>query len=500
MSGEQSRANVKNASWSSGAHVLNMVAVFLLTPLIIHRLGVELYGVFTIVTTVIGFSSILSLGLGQATLYYVVKFRAEDDTQNVNAVIETTVFMYACMSLPVCVLVFFGADVLVEWVFRVSEAHADAARSAFQLSAFGFFAFFLNSVADSGLKAYERFDYSALTTFFTRLLTLLAQVGLLFLGYGLESLVLALVLGTAVNGVWKYMILKSKLAVGLSWIPKFSWQLLRMVLGYGIYSWLNSILSALRTQGDILLVGALVGPALLPFYTVPIKVMSQVFFLLNRMFEFLFPYIGKLHTQGKRRELVDVYEKSTYALALMSVLAIVPLAVLAYPIMELWLGDDSTYMMAYLMQIMSLRFVVYPLSIVNSRFLQGTAKVKEQSIIKAVNCLVILTSIGVLGYYYGIVGAAWGQMAVFVNLIANRCYVEKALFGAVDVFRVVIPVASAAAAILASLYVLPIVIVVDFPAMLLSTVGAVVLGATICLSLLFLGRKLSRSTPSLAVN
>jgi O-antigen/teichoic acid export membrane protein len=500
VSGKQSRANVKNAAWSSGGHVLNMLAVFLLTPLIIRQLGLELYGIFTIVSTVIGFSSILSLGLGQATLYYVVKFRAEEEHDQVNSVIETTVFMYGCMSLPVCLLVFFGADVLVDWVFRVSQVHADAAKSAFRLSAFGFFAFFLNSVADSGLKAYERFDYSTLTTFFTRLSTLLAQVGLLFLGYGLEALVLALVVGTAINGIWKYAILKSKLAIGLSWIPLFSGKLLRLVLGYGIFSWANSILSALRTQGDILLVGALVGPAMLPFYSVPIKVMSQVFFLLNRTFEFLFPYIGKLHTQGKTKEMSDVYEKATYVLALMSVLAIAPLAVLAYPIMELWLGEESSYMMAFLMQIMSLRFVVYPLSIVNSRFLQGTAKVKQQSIIKALNCLVILSSIGVLGYYYGIVGAALGQMAVFVNLIANRCYVEKALFGSIQLYRVVMPVAAAAVSVMAALLLLPSIVIVDYSEIAWATAGALIIGSLVCILVLLLGRFLSGMTSRLALN
>lgn len=60
-----------NAFWNILSNVLNILLLFILTPIITKGLGDAQYGIYIILGTIGGALSIINLGLGEATLRYV---------------------------------------------------------------------------------------------------------------------------------------------------------------------------------------------------------------------------------------------------------------------------------------------------------------------------------------------------------------------------------------------------------------------------------------------
>lgn len=104
--------------------VLNYATIFLtnvvgllLTPFIIKRLGDAEYGLYTLIGAFVGYISVLDLGLNNAVIRFVAKYRAEKDRSGEATFISTTLWIYFAISAMVLItgaLLYSNFSVLFE--------------------------------------------------------------------------------------------------------------------------------------------------------------------------------------------------------------------------------------------------------------------------------------------------------------------------------------------------------------------------------------------------
>ena len=437
--GAQGKSNLKNSFWGSVDFIVTTGSVFLLIPVLLSTIGQEMFGVMVIVNTMMGFSGMFGFGLGQATLKFVSDYRAREEEGKIAEVVRTTLWVYFLTGLLAFLIMFMAAGWLAESVFNVSEDQVEDALFAIRAGGLGFLSFLVFGVAENTYKGFEQFKRPVVFRSFVRLLTLSGQIVLALSGFGLAYLVGLQVLLYLFGACVLFIRLKRELVTQLSFLPWISWSTLKTVFSYGFYTYLSGLFGLLRQNGDTLLVGAILGPSALALYTIPIRLLSQVHALLSRAYGFLFPYVSKLHAHGDREGLVRCYEQSTFQISVISAGLITPIAVLAYPILALWLGDSIAAQAGGVMQVMALRFAIFPLSIVNAYFLMGSGQVKVMSLVTAVNALFSLSVIASFAYYFGLWGAALGQLSVFIPVLINRFIIEWKVMKVRCFFRVVMP-------------------------------------------------------------
>src|SRR5215471_3210338 len=68
-----------NALYSILEYIALPVTMVIATPYLIHRLGVEQFGLWMLVLAIVGSMGTLSTGFGAATIKYVAGFRGRDD-------------------------------------------------------------------------------------------------------------------------------------------------------------------------------------------------------------------------------------------------------------------------------------------------------------------------------------------------------------------------------------------------------------------------------------
>jgi O-antigen/teichoic acid export membrane protein len=81
----------------------------------------------------------------------------------------------------------------------------------------------------------------------------------------------------------------------------------------------------------------------------------------------------------------------------------------------------------------------------------GTGQVRLLSIIVGVNAVVSLVAIAALASWFGLPGAAYGNLVACLGIAVNRAVIEQTLFGRVDVVRVLLPVVSGLAVVAGTL-------------------------------------------------
>ena len=92
--------------------IFEVLSTLLLTPLITKSLGVAEFGVYKLVTSVSSYLLLLDLGLGNATIRYMAKYRENDDVQKSRNFLGVCIIYYGIIAaitliLGVVLILFF---------------------------------------------------------------------------------------------------------------------------------------------------------------------------------------------------------------------------------------------------------------------------------------------------------------------------------------------------------------------------------------------------------
>lgn len=436
----QSKTNFRNSFWGGLDYVVTAGSVFLLIPVLLKTIGQEMFGIMVIVNSVMGFSGLVSFGLGQATLKYVAEYNSKNEIQLVKDVICTTLNFYLLLGVVCASALFFASEWLAVSVFSISPANEATAILSLQLGSVGFFTFLVSSVGENVWKAFERFDVPVIVRSVARALTLVAQIILALLGFSLAWLVVVQVLATAIASILILILIRRYLIADYKLISWPQNKVFKKIFSYGVFTYIAGLFGMMQEHGMNFVIASVLGPSMLALYIIPIRLLSQAHGLVGRLYGFLFPYVSKIHAREEFAELLNCYRKSTLQVSTLSICTIGVISIAAYPLLEIWLGLDVSLQVAGLLQIIAFRFIVYPLSVINSAFLMGTGKVKVIAGMTFITPLVFLPSLFFLSSSYGIWGAAAAQITHLIPVIIYRYVVERALFkNNFSMYRVFLP-------------------------------------------------------------
>src|SRR5580698_830213 len=92
-----------------------MVVGFLLTPFILHRLGNTALGLWVLMTSFTGYYGLLDLGIRNAIVQYVARYKATDEADELAKVVSTGVFTYCAVAFTAIVITLVVAANLQFW-------------------------------------------------------------------------------------------------------------------------------------------------------------------------------------------------------------------------------------------------------------------------------------------------------------------------------------------------------------------------------------------------
>jgi O-antigen/teichoic acid export membrane protein len=95
----------KNVVFSAFGYALPLLAALATIPIMVSKLGTDLYGLYVICTSLIGFMTLVDLGIGQTVIKYVAEYEATDKKVKVQPVLGVALLTYliiGAVSAGVC--------------------------------------------------------------------------------------------------------------------------------------------------------------------------------------------------------------------------------------------------------------------------------------------------------------------------------------------------------------------------------------------------------------
>jgi O-antigen/teichoic acid export membrane protein len=260
-------------------------------PLLIKILGIEEYGLWTLVYSTVALVFTIEGGIALSATYFITR-----DLPNPRTLAPTfTVIVVATGLLATTAMLttYLGAELIVKFFTSLSRQQAEQAQQAIQVGSLAVGARLLQQIPISLQQATQQYGILSLLNLLLATFTILALVPVAWAGgRTLEMMncfaaanVLVLLLHVAITVRWLR---------GQGLRPQWHWERLVEFLKYSSFTWLSSIGSLLFMRGDRLIVGKILDIKTLGVYAVITDITMQINNLSAFPVQPLLPIIGSL--------------------------------------------------------------------------------------------------------------------------------------------------------------------------------------------------------------
>lgn len=323
--------------WNAAGRGLPLLLALALTPILVHQMGIERWGLFTLALALVGVFGVFDFGVGAALTRALSTRIGEGQHAGAAELASAAISALALVSCAVAGLAFALVPLLVERVLNTPPALQAEAVAAFRLLCLAAPLVVVNAALWGTLAAYQRFRAANLVTIPVAAFYYLGPVLVLLAWQSLVGVILVLLACRLANTI-AYLWLARRDLPGLGpTLPRLA--LVGPLVRMGGWMSASGILTQALLYADRFLIGALLTLSAVAFYATPLDLVMRMWILPVAVTQALLPAMASAYithavaTSGLLRRG-----------ALMTLVAVLPaclLLVAAGPwLLRLWLGAE----------------------------------------------------------------------------------------------------------------------------------------------------------------
>jgi len=423
------RESVGNALYCIAEYIAQPLSMFAAAPFLVHKLGLSQYGIWMLVSAILGSMGILSTGFGDATVKYVSSYRGQNNPAGVERTIRATLTINTLLGTFFGLLVWLIAPYAVNHVFKIEPVFHTASLQAIRISAVILAVRSVESVFVSTLRAFERYGPPVKLNVFLRAIVVVSAVMLAAVGRGVAAIMVATLFWSALIVVLQAVAAR-RVVGALNPFPTFEKEALCEVFSFGCFSWLQALAAVAFSYADRFLVAAMLGTAPLAIYVLCVQVSQPIHGLASAAFNFVFPHISSRHEAGEIHGPRRVFRLALLASIGLSFALAAPLVLFGKPLLTLWMGAEFAKQAHIVLAVLAVAHLILAVNVVPHYTLLALGRVRFVSIVNMLGGVLSLVAMAFFVPPLGLIGAAIARLfygiAVTLNFLKIRTHFARA--------------------------------------------------------------------------
>ena len=404
-SGDRSLKYKRNSVFILLLQGVNIISSFLLVTVVLNVLGVQEYGVWVTITTIISWFSFIDVGLGHGLRNNYGIAKTKNDIHEINILVSTTFFTLIVISLALSVLL-IPISYIINWS-TILNAPLKLNQEIRTIMIYMIICFCLRSFLSIGLilKSADQDPYiNNLIITSGNFLSLVYAFFIVRFGYAsLESLGIGLAIFQVFPYLLSFIFLFS--SVYKEYKPRFqnfSIDHLKIIYSLGIKFFLIQILNIVLLQSNILLIAHYVGQSFVTEYNIAYKYLWPLMIIFTAISIPMWSASTDAYFKGDYEWLKKSMKNLKLTVWGLSVLGIV--AIIFSPLIyKIWLKGkiEVDYVLMALIFIYFISMMFYSMY---RMFMNGVGKIKLQLRITLIQTLIHIPLAIFLCKYFTIYG------------------------------------------------------------------------------------------------
>lgn len=415
----------RNTLWNLGGTGLPFLIAAITIPYLIQKIGVEAFGVLTLVWALIGYFSLFDFGLGRALTQQVTTTRSAGLCNLLPSVVKTGLwFTVVTGTVGGIILAILANPLALHWL-SVSVPLQSTTATTLLIAAVGIPLTTVTTGLRGILEAYEDFKIVNLL----RVVLGVANFGLpaltvMFIGDSLVWMVESLIAARFVVLFLHFWLVHQKLPA--NWFAaRVSKENGRSLLSFGAWMTVSNIISPLMVTADRFVIAAMFGAGMVAYYTVPFEVLIRVLVIPNSLTSALFPRLAIVMTTNPK-EASRLYRRSLLIVTAILLPICLAIALGSHWGLSLWLGPDFADHSWAIVSVMAIGLFITGIANVPFTAIHAAGDARTTAYLHLFELVVYIPVLFFSMKAFGLIGAAiaW-NFRVAIDLILLLIFAKK---------------------------------------------------------------------------
>jgi O-antigen/teichoic acid export membrane protein len=408
---------------------IGTITGLLFTPFMLRMLGQAEYGLYSLVGSLVGYLAVLDLGLGNAIVRYISKYRVLKDKKNEENFLALILIFYSIIAAIVIIIGIILCNYLPQ-IFGKSLTMDELAKAKtmFILLIGNITVTLLFNSFNAVLTAYEKFVFQQTLGISKLIIRTSALIVLLSLGYKAITIV---IVDTVLNIIFNiiillYSILRVKIKIKVHYA---NYLFITEIFSYSFFIFLNMIMDQIYWKIDNVILGIMTNTKIVAIYALGFQLTLYYFGFSTAISGILMPKIVKsVETGATGEDLTDEMIKIGRIQTIILGLILSGFILFGQKFVSLWAGQE------YKKSFWVAMIVMIPLTVplfqnIGISILQAKNKHRFRAIMLLIMAVINIGITIILVKLIGFIGAAIGTAFVLSvgQIVIMNIYYHKVI-------------------------------------------------------------------------
>jgi len=410
----------KNFIINISGQVITLLVILFTIPEIIKQIGVERFGILTIIFVVLEYLGIASIGITRGMIKSISEKLghkvAEKIGQEIAEITWTSLFIVLCTSVLLGVILASVSSFLTK-IFNIPPSIYAESQKAFFISSLVLITNSLIVVLSGVIESHQRFDIVNFLGVPNTVLNFIVIAIVSHFSKNIDHLITFI-------AIKNFVMLCIYFISAVKFIPKTKIRIntknAKEILTQS--GWITSvfILSVILSRIDRIVLGITMSPEFIGYYTPPSEIILRLQFVPVSIYITLFPVFSYIGLENKEK-LKEIFVKYSVYLATLSMLISYILFCAGYEVLYFWLGKDFADEGKNILKILSLFFFLNSQTYIYLTLLQSLGK--ADNIVK-----LYIVETPFLTLFVWIMAREFGSEGVAISLVVRGIFENLILF------------------------------------------------------------------------
>lgn len=417
---------LRNGLFNSSSWAINFTIQLLMIPFLVRHLGMTGFGIYSLLVSIIGYSVLVDLGLGQGVIKFVAEMKARGDAQTLNRSVSAALWVQTLLGgAGMTLLIVFSRRLLL--LLKIPSVDLAAAQTSLYLCAVAFLFTMISGTFMSVLMGLQRYDLTSRTTIVTNLAMNAGIVFVVLAGGGIKLAVAVVAIFSIVNCLIFFILMK-KIIPALTLFAAFDLVHFKKMFGFSGYLFISRISSSFCSYILFFVISFFLGPAVVPLYAVPMRLINGAMGFLSTSTAVVFPYASEISIKAGQEKINGVLIQGSRLAAAISMPINLAIAAFAKPILTVWMGNAFADRAAPILSLLGLMSMLGSLTTIPNLITMGLGFARVIGVFSVLTLVFYLVFVPLGLMIFGIYGAGWAVLLSSVPGLLLVVYEVKKIF------------------------------------------------------------------------
>jgi O-antigen/teichoic acid export membrane protein len=296
------KGHFSNAAWGILDYAAYPIGMLVVAPFLLHNLGINQYGVWTIASAAVSTGGVIASGFGDANIQHVASSRGKDDRALMLSAVRSMMGINLALGFLLGLAGWLLSPMAASHVATHDPHLLQECTWSLRIASILMLVRAIESVCISTQRAFERYGAAVRISILMRLLALGIAAAISWHIHNAAA-IMASTAALMIPGLWLQMARLQQYLGIHSLVPELNRDALRALLSFGALSWLQAVSGVIFAQFDRIMIGVSLGAAAVASYSLCAQMTLPIFGFAASGLHFLFPYLSNRSAATNRRSL-----------------------------------------------------------------------------------------------------------------------------------------------------------------------------------------------------